>query len=89
MTDKLCIDCKWCDYKKPPFWKHLFSYVPGPEFAKCRHETSAADNDTYARAKMMVDGKDRREYNYCSIMRGGYASEKLCGPDAKFFEPKE
>ena len=90
MMTKLCKDCKWCGHKPATFWDKLFlRYVEPVRFAKCLHPKSfgllkGVDND-YS----FVDGVDRREATYCTVMRGGYSGLKICGPDAMLFEPKE
>lgn len=86
---KFCKDCKWCGHKEKTLWQKItFTYVPSIEFAKCMHEKAKiqwkSDNDNY-----LVDGVDRREHTYCSIIRGNYTGKEICGPDAKLFEPKE
>ena len=87
---KYCVDCKWCSHREPTLWDKIFvRYVPAAEFSKCLHQESIERETRYKKSKTYVDGKDRTEYNYCSIMRYGYAGAELCGPDAKLFEPKD
>ena len=87
---KHCIDCKWCSYKPPTFWQKIFfMYVPSAEFSKCLHPMAMTDRWNESREKTLVDGKDRRETTYCSIMRSGHFGADKCGPEGKLFEPKE
>ncbi len=89
MNCKLCKDCKWCSYKEKTLWEKItFKYVAPPRFAKCLHEKAKETTKPYEAQFSLVDGLDRTEYNYCSVMRGKYHGLDLCGPDAKLFEPK-
>ena len=87
---KLCIDCKWCNYKEKTLWETItFKYVAPPRFAKCLHKDAKESVKPYEARYSLVDGIDRSEYNYCSVMRGKYQGLDICGPDATLFEPKE
>lgn len=91
MSDKkFCIDCKWCDHREKTWWEKVtLQYVPSAEFAKCRHPLSLGLIKSGSESATLVDGIERREYTYCSIMRWKYAGKDICGPDATLFEPKE
>lgn len=87
---KFCINCKYCDHREKTWWEKVrCKYLTPAEFAKCQHPLSLTILQDDRTQKTLVDGIDRREYTYCCIMRGKYAGEKLCGPNALLFEPKE
>ena len=87
---KFCINCKYCDHREKTWWEKITGkYLPPAEFSKCQHPISLTILQNDKTHRTLVDGIDRREYTYCSIMRGKYSGAKLCGPNAMLFEPKE
>jgi hypothetical protein len=70
---KLCKDCKWA---RPD--RVLFVF-PWWEFTKC----DAPPN----RVHSVVDGAWKRRWELCYVHRT-HNDDDVCGPDAKWFEPK-
>jgi len=70
---KLCIHCK----------HFRGEFLTDQRFGKCAKSPVVSDVDEY-----LVTGRihgQKREYNYCSIVR---KYNPACGPDGKLFEPK-
>ena len=75
-TPKFCKDCKWC--KNNLFWRIISVGLGDPYyFAKCERPNVNFSNYDY-----LVAGF--KGYKYCSTER-----KKDCGPEAKFWEPKQ
>lgn len=64
--------CKDCKYYKKDWIKHIF--CDDGRFNKCNHPLFSRN---------LVTGTTRRDY--CESLRGSY---RVCGPGAKYFEPK-
>jgi len=73
MSPKLCIHCK----------HFRGEFLMDPKFGKCAKSLVVSDVDEY-----LVTGRinnQKREYNFCSIVR---KYNPACGPDGKLFEQK-
>jgi hypothetical protein len=73
MSPKLCIHCK----------HFRGEFLMDPRFGKCAKSPVVSDVDEW-----LVTGRinhQKREYNYCSIVR---KYNPACGPDGKLFEQK-
>lgn len=73
MSPKLCIHCK----------HFRGEFLTDQRFGKCAKSPVVSDVDEW-----LVTGRihnQKREYNYCSIVR---KYNPVCGPDGKLFEQK-
>ena len=65
--------CKDCNWVKR-------DWMFGWEFAKCKNPKS------YTFSADLVSGGEH--HGYCSIERANYGTLNNCGPEGKYFEPK-
>jgi len=70
----ICSDCKY--FKRD---------IHFSAFSKCNHP------NLYRKSKSIIDGSitHYKEYQLCSDVRESYRSERFCGPEAAWFEPRE
>lgn len=69
---KLCKDCKY--YKKDWVSHLFFIFCYRGQFDKCLREVDPVT--------------DKKIVNFCSIERKDWYPLPTCGPEAKYFEPK-
>ena len=82
-NDEDFVSCATCVHCMPK--TRLFGLIKDYEYAKCK---LAVKGSVY---RDRVTGKeiDRREYENCSNARLWSDSGKHCGPDGKFWSPKD
>jgi hypothetical protein len=73
---KFCVNCKF----------YMNSNVIDPRFGKCRLALKNKNNSLNYYVVTGISDDNPPEYHFCSIVRD---DPKLCGIDAKNFQPKE
>jgi len=98
MMNQVCKKCKWHHSEYSWFYKFFLNFKDETLFHKCTHPSSSNTEDDMKRkagstiiaesilGTVHESNKEEETINYCEVCRN---SEKRCGIDGKWFEPKD